>query len=37
MAKRSSAMGHFWLIKFHPVSVISVNFISNAKFSFWWE
>lgn len=37
MAKRSSAGGLFWLSKFHPAPVISINFISNVKFSFWWE
>lgn len=37
MAKSSSAMGHFWLSKFHSTSVISINFFSNVKFSFWWE
>lgn len=34
IAKRSSAMGHFWLNKFHSASVISINCISNVKFSF---
>lgn len=37
MAKSSSAMGHFWLSKFHSTSVISINFFSNVIFSFWWE
>lgn len=37
VAKSSSAMGHFWLSKFHFTSVISINFFSNVKFSFWWE